>query len=102
VDAAVVFCATVSVWAVPGGVPIAAAVRFSVTPWSAVVTVLLELVAGVPSIVNTAFSAGALCVHALVLDADVMVDAVVLVAPAVDVTRGWTGPHRPIRCLPKH
>ena len=54
VDADVVFCATVSVCGVPGGVPIAAAVRFSVTPWIAVVTVLLELVAVVPKIENAA------------------------------------------------
>jgi len=86
VDADVVFCATVSVCGVPGGVPIAAAVRFSVTPWIAVVTVLLELVAVVPKIENAASCADALCVQAFVLDADVMVDGAVVVAPAVDVT----------------
>ena len=99
VDPDVVFCATVSVCAVPAGVPIAAAVRFSVMPWIALVTVLLALVPAVPSTVNMASCADAVCVHALVLDADVMVDAAVLVAPAVDVTPRLDRPASPARLL---
>src|ERR1700710_86537 len=93
-----VFCATVTICGVPGGVPIAAVVRFSVTPWSAVDTALLELVAAVPSIVNSASCADALCFHALVLTADVKVDAAPPV-PAVDVTPRLDSPASPATLL---
>jgi hypothetical protein len=86
VDADVVSCATVSVCGVPAGTPIAAAVRFSVTPWIAVVTVSLELVPAVPSMVNMASFADSVCVHGLVTDADAMVEESAALAPAVDVT----------------
>src|SRR5471030_191507 len=84
-DADVVSCATVSVCGVPAGTPMAAAVRFSVTPWIAVVTVSLELVPAVPSMVNIASLADSVCVHGLVADTDVMLDGSAALAPAVDV-----------------